>query len=510
MNNNTKPEESCLTKTRIIGGIVFAAATTLIIGLGVGLGLKPETAPETKAPSFLRAPAETTSPTNEPFTFVPTLTPSTGLPTKEPTAIPTLRPSENPTVSPTTLRPTTNRPTTGSPSSSPVRSPTRAPKTNRPTTRYPTRRPKTLFPTNPPFTLAPSTRKPSSSPNTPQPTTSSPTTPPNTASPSKTPATAHPASSPTILFIASTKYPLSSFNLDIALVTESLPSQSLPPNMMRALEALQLKFERIVVGDFPSTFNYSTRLACYGVEATRPKQDLIVDDLLIYIRPFNYSGYASAGPCYSSTSHTRVGLLDISLNVFLSWINNPSDLNMKYMRQTFEHEILHIFGIGTKWYNNNITSPNTNPTQYIGTNGVNAFRNFLGGTGFPQIENDFGTGSSYAHFDECLYNDETMTPVLNSDNYFSVLSCGTLADLNYTVDMQQCDTWRIPPVVPCTSEGYRAYLLRGDEYPFLDKHAHGDCAYQNGETLDDIPYSGGRPQVLPTCIGARTVACDDQ
>jgi hypothetical protein len=245
------------------------------------------------------------------------------------------------------------------------------------------------------------------------------------------------------------------------------------------------------------------------VEALRPKQHLIVDDLLVYIRPYNYSGYASAGPCYSSASYTRVGLLDINLNVFLSWVNNPSDANMKSMRQTFEHEILHIFGIGTKWYNNNITSPNTNPTLYIGKNGVDAFQKILNGTGFPKLETDFGDGSRFSHFDECLYNDETMTPVLNNDNFFSALSCGTLADLNYTVDIGQCDAWKIPPVVPCTAEGYRAYLLRGDEYPLLHQHPHGDCTYPNGETLDDIPYIYGMPQVFPTCIGTRTDACDD-
>jgi hypothetical protein len=273
--------------------------------------------------------------------------------------------------------------------------------------------------------------------------------------------------------------------------------------MLLALQQLQSKFERIVVGDFPSTFNYSTKLACYNEEVTRPTSHLIVDDLLVYIRPLNYSGYARAGPCYSSASYSRVGLLDISLSVFLSWINSPTDINMKYMRETFEHEILHVFGIGTKWYNNNLTLPNTKPTQYVGKNGVAAFQTLLGGTGFPQLEHDFGDAGS--HFDECLYDDEAMTPVLSTNNYFSALSCGTLADLNYTVDMSQCDAWKVPPVVACTSEGYRANLLRGEP---IEHHHHGECAYPPGEVLKDIPYVDGMPQVFPTCIGDRVDACD--
>lgn len=251
---------------------------------------------------------------------------------------------------------------------------------------------------------------------------------------------------PPIRFIRSKS---SLYNIDFGVNVKRIGGNLSRP-LYTSIVKVQERLESIVIADLPGVYNYSTKLKCYNEEDLRPVKHILVDDLLVYINFNNVTGVAAGGPCYMNPI-PRVGMVSFNWGLFNGWNTGSPDL------ETFEailtHEVLHVMGIGTLWKKFLLPVNVTSPEFYNGTNGVAAFRGTLRGSGLPKVDTDFGGHGT--HWDECTYGDEAMTPVLDLPAPVSVMTCGALSDLGYTVNTSACDTWKVPKVVPCIN-GFRS------------------------------------------------------
>jgi hypothetical protein len=221
--------------------------------------------------------------------------------------------------------------------------------------------------------------------------------------------------------------------------------------------AMKNKLESIITNDISPSFNYTTKHKCYGLNWTVQAEHKLVDDLLIFIDAKPFDGVASGGPCYGSNDgYSRVGLINVNVDILKNYVNNPND---RFTLGMMLHEALHVIGIGTLWNKFKVVEPLIEPKFYNGTNLDKEFKmrtnNYSIGNKVL-IEQDFGPGSAYAHFDECAYGNEIMTPVADNDPVFSWMTCSALKDLNYTININNCDPWVVPPKVNCI-DGYRPY-----------------------------------------------------
>lgn len=109
-----------------------------------------------------------------------------------------------------------------------------------------------------------------------------------------------------------------------------------------------------------------------------------------------------------------------------------------------QHELLHGLGFGTLWEAKNLIDVNTG--GYIGTQAIEAFQELGGLTKQIPIE-PTRSGTSGVHWSERVFQDEVMTHNLGyrveSDGQvvspLSKVTLAALADLGYSVDMNQAD-----------------------------------------------------------------------
>ena len=94
------------------------------------------------------------------------------------------------------------------------------------------------------------------------------------------------------------------------------------------------------------------------------------------------------------------------------------------------HEIAHILGFGTLWYEKSLISE----SNYIGSFATNEYYLAGGDTLYIPLETSGGGGTAYSHWDEEIFGAELMTGYINSgENYFSAITIGAMEDLGYQV-----------------------------------------------------------------------------
>jgi len=260
--------------------------------------------------------------------------------------------------------------------------------------------------------------------------------------------------------------PRARYNIDVILVLDNLVNKTLPYQITAPIKNARRRLEGVILTNIPKSYNYTK--PCRGDAMMAFANATKIDDLLIFIIPSSTSSFANGGPCIiTRDGFARVGSVGVNLNFFESLRMPPfNENNIKFFEDVLVHEFLHVIGIGTLWFDFVDPKRPLIPKRYNGTNGLNAFRNNLRGSGDLLLENDFGDVGS--HFDECAYDNEIMSPVISYGNYLSTLTCGALQDLKHVVNMTKCDpVWKLPRKVACSPDGYR-YLkeedgsLRGD------------------------------------------------
>jgi hypothetical protein len=197
-----------------------------------------------------------------------------------------------------------------------------------------------------------------------------------------------------------------------------------------------------------------------------------IDDLRIYIRLTSIDGsggaVAVAGPCV-----WRSGGLPLIGDVLLD-TDDLARLSSRVFRPLVVHEMAHVLGFGTtyQWIDlledSAVAYALANPgsttlpdTHFTGTEAIDAFDEILNGASYDgkkvPVENNtqrYGSGSLDAHWREAVFATEIMTPTISSaadSEPLSKVTIAALADLGYSVDYTQAESYTLPSSSTTTS-----------------------------------------------------------
>ena len=155
-----------------------------------------------------------------------------------------------------------------------------------------------------------------------------------------------------------------------------------------------------------------------------------------------------------------INSLNVNISAPYSLNNIPKNINILVL----VHEIIHILGVGT----DPVWTSNINNFFYTGENGLREYKQLLYDAGYDiigisgvPVENHFGSGTQYSHFEEGLFENmtletrrdsnnvlhptiptEIMTGFLDDDNgsvngnYITRMTLGILEDIGYVVDYE--------------------------------------------------------------------------
>lgn len=261
------------------------------------------------------------------------------------------------------------------------------------------------------------------------------------------------------------------FNIELVFINHGTPSQD------EAIAAAAVRWMGIVRSELPDVDFSANPVAADACIAGQPLVNDVVDDLRIFVDLIPIDGpfgiLAQAGWCLRRGS----GLPIIGVMQF-----DVADLDLLAvtgnMGTLVIHEMGHVLGIGTLWdefgllQNPSLPSSQGADTHFTGSLAIAAFDaaggvTYTGGAKVP-VENMAGVGSGDGHWRETPLDDELMTPFLNSGqpNPLSTISIQSLADLGYTVDVAQADSYSKAFAAPgrAPSVGGRMIWLQNDIY----------------------------------------------
>jgi hypothetical protein len=243
------------------------------------------------------------------------------------------------------------------------------------------------------------------------------------------------------------------FNMIAHTVVPTIPTAPVRAALDWALE----RWEQVVTGDLPDfVTNSFTPAWCSGFGPEF--NGVTVDDMEILVAFQNIDGpggtLGSAGPCAIRGGAAALTILGI---VVLD-SSDLAGLDTTQLRALIFHEIGHIVGIGTLWnccgnaLLTGATGEEGGDPRYTGTEGVNAYKNGLGGLE-PDIPvaNTGGPGTVDGHWREVTFDAEIMTGYLEGAGVpqpVSIMTVASLTDLGYTVDLGAADGYSLPGPAP--------------------------------------------------------------
>ncbi|MEJ2546793.1 MAG: leishmanolysin-related zinc metalloendopeptidase [Gemmatimonadota bacterium] len=249
-----------------------------------------------------------------------------------------------------------------------------------------------------------------------------------------------------------------------------------PPSasQQQTFEDAAARWAELIIGDVADEIVLEPFApTCFGEQLEPIFEQL--DDLVVFARVIELDGpdgiLGQAGPCFirTPTGFPLVGLMSF----------DEADVANLEAGGAFDvvilHEMGHVVGFGTLWdYLGLLVDPTSttgtiNDTHFIGANAITAFDD-MGGASYPDakvpVENDnvnFGLGSLNGHWRESVFNNELMSPALNSAvDPISILTVESLRDLGYDVDESAADSYTLPGT-PLVAGGVTPKLHFGDD-----------------------------------------------
>jgi len=237
-------------------------------------------------------------------------------------------------------------------------------------------------------------------------------------------------------------------------------------NQQAAFTAAAQRWEALIFGDLQDAVVNAPAGSCGNADF--PAVSETVDDLIIYAKVDSIDGpggvLGQAGPCFiRSATSTHPTLPGLGIMRFdrddLANLEASGQLNRVIL-----HEMGHVLGFGTLWNQSPFTllanpcpgatpPPCTTDPHFVGARGIAAFDRVGGATYTASqkvpIENTGGLGTINGHWRESVFNTELMTGFLDSGaNPLTLVSLGSLWDMNYLVNYADADTYVLPPAPP--------------------------------------------------------------
>ena len=132
------------------------------------------------------------------------------------------------------------------------------------------------------------------------------------------------------------------------------------------------------------------------------------------------------------------------------------------------HEMLHVVGFGTVWYDQAVIDTTT-PTdaRFLGLLARQACRDFNGGSSVcastVPVHSADGDGSRFSHWRETIFTNELMTPFLGSGaTPLSATTIGSLEDLGYEVSYETANAFTLPGAVALRADEPATSIMLGE------------------------------------------------
>jgi hypothetical protein len=221
-----------------------------------------------------------------------------------------------------------------------------------------------------------------------------------------------------------------------------------------AFTAAEARWESLIFGDIED-IAVNRAAGAIPCDTTLPAINETIDDVIIFakIEPIDGAGgiLGSAGPCLIRSGGTHPALTVLGRMRFdsadVAGLEASGSLNL-----VIQHEMGHVLGYGTLWNQSPfslLTGAGGVDPFFTGVQAIAAFDR-VGGTSYvagPKvpIENTGGTGTRDSHWRESVFDRELMTGFLDSGaNPLSIVTLGSLWDLNYLVTYADADTYGLP------------------------------------------------------------------
>jgi hypothetical protein len=231
-------------------------------------------------------------------------------------------------------------------------------------------------------------------------------------------------------------------------------SQAPTANQQAAFTAAEQRWEALIFGDLQAATVNAAAGSCGFSDL--PAVSETIDDLVIYAKVDSIDGPGNilgrAGPCFiRSTASTHPALTVLGVMEFdrddLANLEASGQLNLVIL-----HEMGHVLGFGTLWNQNPFTllTGAGGADPYFTGARANAAFDRVGGLGYVgnavPVENTGGAGTRDGHWRETVFDRELMTGFLDSgtNNPLSIVSVGSLWDMNYLVNYADADAFILP------------------------------------------------------------------
>jgi hypothetical protein len=209
-------------------------------------------------------------------------------------------------------------------------------------------------------------------------------------------------------------------------------------------ETAAAKWQSIIVGDVPNSTGTIPARSC-GNSFKTPSFTGDVDDALIdvLLQPIDGPGgiLGAAGPCLvrSEDFLTVYGLMffDTADLAFLEQFN--------ILDEVIVHEMGHVLGIGTLWnFGRNLLQGSAEDPRFVGPAAIAGYLD-VGGRGISvPVEEDFGPGTRFSHWDEETFDEELMTGFIGTGSSpLSIMTIGSMDDLGYEVSNAPAEKYRV-------------------------------------------------------------------
>jgi hypothetical protein len=236
-------------------------------------------------------------------------------------------------------------------------------------------------------------------------------------------------------------------------------------DQLRAFAEAELRWESIITGDLPDV---NQNLSAGQCGENQPATNGPFDDVTIFvtIEPIDGPGdiLGQAGPCFIRVTNPSGPVVPGDVSVIGRMQFDEDDVEALLQEGSLPnvilHEMGHVLGFGTLWTGEQTLDLLRDPseadpeppladTHFIGADAIAAFDE-VGGADYlgnkVPVQNFGGAGTVNSHWRDDVFDPEIMTGFLNAGpNPLSVVTIASLADLGYTVDVNQADPVTLNP-----------------------------------------------------------------